>query len=86
MCFVISHQFRVITLSSCPLHIPYLPTQHVLQVCHDIGNNSPQRRAEIHIMRVLNGHGVTFTVVEPKVAAVFHVEAGTWIRGRDKDR
>lgn len=37
-------------------------------------------------MRVLNGHGVTFTVVEPKVAAVFHVEAGTWMAETKTDK
>lgn len=56
----------------------WLPGQHVLQVCHHVRHHGPQRWAEVHVSRILDGHGVTFGVVEPEVSAVSHVEAGTW--------
>lgn len=70
------HLLQVETLSP-----KQLPIKHLLQVCHDIRNNGPQCRAEVHVLRVLNGHGVTFTVMEPEVATVGHMEAGSWTRG-----
>lgn len=57
-----------------------LPGQHVLQVCHHVGDHGPQCRAEVHLSGVLNGHGVALAVVEPKVTTVCHMEAGTWMR------
>lgn len=62
-----------------------LSGQHFLQVCHDISNHGPQCRAEVHVSRVLDAHGVAFTVVEPKVTAVCHVEAGTWMTQGQND-
>lgn len=70
------HLLQVETLSP-----KQLPIKHLLQVCHDIRNNGPQCRAEVHVLRVLNGHGVTFTVMEPEVATVGHMEAGSWTTG-----
>lgn len=55
----------------------HLPGEHVLKVSHNISNHGPQGGAEVHVCGVLNSHGVTFTVVEPKVPTVFYMEAGT---------
>lgn len=85
MCLRVNQEFAVIIyLLSTASHM--LPRQHVLQVCHNIGNHSPQCRAEVHVMRVLNTHGVTLTMVEPEVSTVCHMKAGTWMRDRKKDK
>lgn len=66
-------------VTSCPDECwIQLPGQHFLKVSHNISDHSPQCWAEVHVLRVLNSHGVPFTVVEPKVPTVFTTEAGTW--------
>lgn len=67
---------RYVATSCCSL-AHRLPGQHVLQVCHHIGHHSPQRGAEVHLSRVLHSHGVALAVMEPEVAAICHMEAGT---------